>query len=67
MPDDLNAKQMATLKTIIGIYEEDLETLKRVLRLKEQGTTVSKAEIERVLARVDEVKHHLQAYLGLGE
>ena len=67
MPDDLNAKQMATLKTIIGIYEEDLETLKRVLRLKEQGTTVSKAEIERVLARVDEVKHRLQAYLGLGE
>ena len=67
MPDDLNVKQMATLKTIIGIYEEDLETLKRVLRLKEQGTTVSKAEIERVLARVDEVKHRLQAYLGLGE
>jgi hypothetical protein len=67
MPDDLNAKQMATLKTIIGIYEEDLETLKRVLRLKEQGTTVSKAEIERVLARVNEVKHRLQAYLGLGE
>jgi len=66
MPD-LNESQMATLKAIIGIYEEDLETLKRVLRLREQGTIVSKAEIERVLARADEVKHRLQAYLGFGE
>jgi hypothetical protein len=66
MPD-LNESQMATLKAIIRIYKEDLETLKRVLRLREQGTIVSKAEIERVLARADEVKHRLQAYLGFGE
>ena len=65
---DLNESQMATLKAIIGMYEEDLETLKRQLRLREQGTiSGSKAEIERVLARVGEVKHRLQAYLNVGE
>lgn len=64
----LNQSHVATLKAIIAIYEEDLETLKRELRVREQGTIPgTKAEIERVLARVGEVKHRLQAYLSVGE
>jgi hypothetical protein len=67
MPE-LNQSKVMTLKAIIAIYEEDLETLRRELRLREQGTIPStKGEIERILVRVGEVKHRLQAYLSVGE
>ena len=67
MPE-LNQSKVMTLKAIIAIYEEDLETLRRELRLREQGTIPStKGEIERILVRVGEVKHRLQAYLSVEE
>jgi hypothetical protein len=53
----------ATLKVIIGLYEQNLDALKTELRLRKEGKVRgSTRQIDRVLADMQDVERRLRDY-----